>query len=160
LQLADGYLVSHPSLRLGLTDFFHVLPALDSAPDLYAAAHFKARGETRVPSPADTGNVIRLSIGAVDCNQEIRDLPAERRLPVYRSFTDITVQKNLIGFRIFHFFLQEFHLPGKNGKHKPVFLLLMPVIGTELSRYADEFSRVIFLHVDQPLRNHDWYHIC
>ena len=112
------------------------------------AADFKARCKPCVSSPADAGYVIRFPVRTVDGDQKICNFSSQRRFPVNRFFTNIAVQINLIAFILFRFFLNKFQLSCKNGKHQPVFLFLMPVIGTELSGNIDELSLAALRRID------------
>ena len=148
VQLADRHLIGNALFRFFLIYFFHIFSALNPSPDLGMTSHLKARCKTGVSAPADTGNIIRLSIRAVDCYQQVRNLSSQRRFSVNRRFTYVTIQLNLICLCIFYLILQKFHLPGKNRQHQPVFLLFVSVVGTELTGNPDIFSGIIFSHID------------
>lgn len=60
------------------TNPFHVLPALDPAPDQYMPAYFKSRSISGISSPAYTWYVIGFSVRSIDCHQKICDLSSQR----------------------------------------------------------------------------------
>ena len=150
-QFAHRNFIGYPFFCLVFTDPFHVLSALDPAPDQYMPAYFKSRSISGISSPAYTWYVIGFSVRSIDCHQKICDLSSQRCFSVYRWFTDISVQKDLIDRHSFFFLSHKLHFPGKNRKHKPVSLFLMTVIGPELSVDLDIFSHIILCDIDQPL---------
>ena len=68
--------------------------------------HFKAPRIAGVPPPADAGDIIGFSVRAVHRQQNVRDLPAQRRLSVNRFLADVSVQIDLVGPGAFLQFLK------------------------------------------------------
>ena len=99
-QFAYRHLISSPFFTLIFPDPLYVFTALDPAPDTDPAADFKAGRITGIPAPGDAWNVIRFSVGPVHRHQKIGNLPSQRCLPIDRSLAYVSVQEDLIGFRI------------------------------------------------------------
>ena len=62
----------------------------------------------------DSDFVIGFSVRSINCHQKICDLSSQRCFSVYRRFTDISVQKDLIDRHSFFFLPHKLHFPGKD----------------------------------------------
>lgn len=119
-QFTHRNFIGNPFFCFVFTNPFHVLPALDPAPDQYMPAYFKSRSISGISSPAYTWYVIGFSVRSIDCHQKICDLSSQRCFSVYRRFTDISVQKDLIDRHSF----PQTSLPGQRLKAQAGFSFL------------------------------------
>lgn len=124
----DGHLISR-AVRQDAVVIFGVDTALDAALHGEALAGAHVRRLSRHRAPGDARQVVRPSVPAVHCQDDVTDLTAQRRTPQRGCPAQYAGQLDLVEGAL----AAQSQLVGEHGDHQPAALAAFVVEGPQLT---------------------------